>query len=292
MDARHSNNEATAESVNAHELVSEVQGDAVSIIDELNTIDEVRDQMTLEEEEEIYGNARTVQDSVKNCTRKALDVNIEAGKAFERNLNIAEMAGVPGKEAASRPHPSKAKAFSLAALRVEELCSQNRRQSMSILTHGGLVKTVAPTARRMPLVTTMCPKSSKSGERNEFTKSAMQSGVKMISGAVLAEGYARVFACVPILLRADVADNTFNLGLQEVSEKQPHVYVAVGITRRSGSEKGFGYYHYHLSVELAEGDILVELALVTDAPCCSGHLVDHWAAHQAKAGRSHRRYVT
>ncbi|KAI0563631.1 Pyridoxal biosynthesis lyase pdxS [Gracilaria domingensis] len=57
MDARHSNNEATAESVNAHELVSEVQGDAVSIIHELNTIDEVRDQMTLEEEEEIYGDS-------------------------------------------------------------------------------------------------------------------------------------------------------------------------------------------------------------------------------------------
>ncbi|KAI0556936.1 hypothetical protein FGB62_372g07 [Gracilaria domingensis] len=141
-DARHSSNEATAESVNAHELY------------------EVRDQMTLEEEEEIYGNARTVQESLKNCTRKALDVIIEAGKAFERNLNTAEMAGVPGKEAASRPHPSKAKAFSLAALLVEELCWQKRRQSMSILTHGDLVKTAAPTARRMPLVITMCRMSS------------------------------------------------------------------------------------------------------------------------------------
>ncbi|KAI0557741.1 hypothetical protein FGB62_267g016 [Gracilaria domingensis] len=162
---------ATAESVNAHELVSEVQGDAASIIDELNTIDEVRDQMTLEEEEEIYGNARTVQGSVKNCT--ALDVSIEAGKAFERNLNTAEMAGVSGKEAASRPHPSQAKAFSLAALLVEELCSQKRRQSMSIITHGGLVKTAEPTAHRMPLVITMCPKSSKCKRRGMIFSETM-----------------------------------------------------------------------------------------------------------------------
>ncbi|KAI0564936.1 hypothetical protein FGB62_22g66 [Gracilaria domingensis] len=93
-DARHSNNEATAESVNAHRLVSEVQEEAASINDELNAIEALRDQMTVEEEEEIYGNARIVQDSVKNCTLKALDVTIEAGKAFETNLKTAEMAGV------------------------------------------------------------------------------------------------------------------------------------------------------------------------------------------------------
>ncbi|KAI0564938.1 hypothetical protein FGB62_22g64 [Gracilaria domingensis] len=93
-DARHSNNEATAESVNAHRLVSEVQGEAASINDELNAIEALRDQMTVEEEEEIYDNARIVQDSVKNCTLKALDVTIEAGKAFETNLKTGEMAGV------------------------------------------------------------------------------------------------------------------------------------------------------------------------------------------------------
>ncbi|KAI0558762.1 hypothetical protein FGB62_188g01 [Gracilaria domingensis] len=72
----------------------------------------------------------TVQNSVKNYTRKALDVTIEAGKAFETNLKTAEMAGVPGKEAASHPHPSKAKAFSFAASLLEELCLQKRRQSV------------------------------------------------------------------------------------------------------------------------------------------------------------------
>ncbi|KAI0558258.1 hypothetical protein FGB62_223g025 [Gracilaria domingensis] len=97
-------------------------------------------------------------------------------------------------------------------------------------------------ARRVGFDHLLCVPSDSSclstSERNECTKNAMQSGVKMITGAVLADERARVFARVPILLRADVADNIFNLGLQDVSEEQPHLYVAVGIKRRSVETKG------------------------------------------------------
>eukprot|EP00178_Gracilaria_changii_P019463 TRINITY_DN563_c0_g2_i1.p1 TRINITY_DN563_c0_g2~~TRINITY_DN563_c0_g2_i1.p1 ORF type:complete len:376 (-),score=66.84 TRINITY_DN563_c0_g2_i1:176-1303(-) len=92
-DARHSSSEATSESVNAQHLVTEVQSDAAEINDELNAIDELRNQMTAEEEKEIFHNAKIVQELVTECTRKALNVTVEAASAFDQSMQAAEMAG-------------------------------------------------------------------------------------------------------------------------------------------------------------------------------------------------------
>lgn len=71
------------------------------------------------------------------------------------------------------------------------------------------------------------------------TENAMQSGVKMIVGAILADDRSRVFARVPFLLRADVGEELFNLQLQTQNGiSLDQVYIAVGIKRRTITTHG------------------------------------------------------
>ncbi|CAN8066772.1 unnamed protein product [Agarophyton chilense] len=97
-------------------------------------------------------------------------------------------------------------------------------------------------ARRIGFDNLLCVPSDEAclsvGEQSECTSNAMQSGIKMIVGAVLTDHTSNVFARVPILLRADVADEIFNLGIEHECDDQRLVYIAVAIKRRPVETKG------------------------------------------------------
>ncbi|KAI0561227.1 hypothetical protein FGB62_89g00 [Gracilaria domingensis] len=92
IDASNSNNEALIHSVDAQRLVVDVQAEDVLVNEELYTIDSVRDQMTPEEQDEIFSNASLIKDSVTRCARNALNISLEANEAYDKNLKTADFA--------------------------------------------------------------------------------------------------------------------------------------------------------------------------------------------------------
>eukprot|EP00178_Gracilaria_changii_P015042 TRINITY_DN421_c0_g6_i1.p1 TRINITY_DN421_c0_g6~~TRINITY_DN421_c0_g6_i1.p1 ORF type:complete len:739 (-),score=109.72 TRINITY_DN421_c0_g6_i1:65-2281(-) len=153
--------------------------------------------------------------------------------AFSQNhlLDMLELHGTP-HHFSRDDHTPHWRQYASFAFRMRSLGAEFRRQVTGAF------------ARRIRFENVLCVSSAalSTEEQSECTTNAMACGVKMIAGAVLTDARSCVYARVPILLRADVADQIFQLGLAPQCELEcytpSHSYVAVAIKRRTVDTKG------------------------------------------------------
>ncbi|KAI0564892.1 hypothetical protein FGB62_22g543 [Gracilaria domingensis] len=90
-DAHVSNNDATIQTSEAQNLVMEAYNDLMLVNNALGSLDEIRDEITAEEEKEVYDDIQIVRDVAMDCVRRALNVSLEGDEAFKASVETASM---------------------------------------------------------------------------------------------------------------------------------------------------------------------------------------------------------